>query len=114
MGKPFDSAASLASAAGTTLWRRALAALDAVDSVLPHPVFGPLRGQRVEAGGPGERALYAVLLNRTCRLRIVQASDRHADGAAGQTVIREGSAAGAAKAPLHDVRARKHRRAPPG
>src|SRR5207248_3120096 len=39
---------------------------------------------------------------------------RHADGAAGQTVIREGSAAGAAKAPLHDVRARKHRRAPPG
>src|SRR5438876_7641126 len=86
-----------------------LPTVDPRDAVLTHPIFGPLPGQRAETCGPGQRALDAVLLDRTYRLRMVETADRHADAAALDAVPRERSAAGAAKAALCDIGTSKDR-----
>src|SRR5262249_47575027 len=104
---------SFASLLGTGSRCDVLAALDTVDCILAHPVFGALRRQSGEAGAPGEPAFDAELLGRACRLRIVETADGDADLAAPQTVVGERRSASPAKAPLDDVRARIGRRASP-
>src|SRR5207249_9900904 len=102
--------ASLDPLVGAGLLGGILTTVDVRDAVLAHPVFGPNRGQRAEARGPGQLALVTELLYRAYRLRVVQTANRHADAAALHAVIRQWGAAGTAKVPHCDVRAHEGRR----